>query len=200
MKSMSFSSAQVYDTPENVSKSCHNDLASMAGRPKLFVLDTHEPESAKRQLEVELRGLSKRSSVMQLYYSYQSVLGCQEAMWEELKDRIRNRKEELIEYGWEDDDDLDDLQGRRKFELLLERYRTWVAILSIYHDLTDVIIAEICKLAWPCGVHLRDWAGLCRGGRSRRQNCSRRSKRSKRYWRHEIMPQRRLHVGPCGCW
>jgi hypothetical protein len=44
-------------------------------------------------------------------------------MWEELMDRVRNRKEQLVEYGWEDDEDLEDLQGRKKFEKLIERYK-----------------------------------------------------------------------------
>jgi len=63
---------------------------------------------------------------MQLYRSYQSVLACQEAMWEELKDRIRNKKDELVAFGWEDDEELEELQSRKKFEKLIERYESYV--------------------------------------------------------------------------
>jgi hypothetical protein len=73
--------------------------------------------------EVQYSGFSQRSLAMHLYRGYQNVLACQEAMWEELNDRVRNRKEQLVEYGWEDDEDLEDLQGRKKFEKLIERYK-----------------------------------------------------------------------------
>jgi hypothetical protein len=72
----------------------------------------------------QLESLSERSLAMHLYRSYQTVLACQEAMWEELKDRIRNRKDELVPFGWDDDEDLEELQNRNKFERLVERYRT----------------------------------------------------------------------------
>ena len=69
--------------------------------------------------------LSDRSLAMQLYSSYQSVLACQEAMWEELKDRIRNRREELVHFGWDDDEELEELtECRKKFEKLIERYKS----------------------------------------------------------------------------
>jgi hypothetical protein len=95
------------------------------GPRKLYDLDASgvtDFETGK--LEEELRGLSERCLAMQLYYTYQGILGCQEAMWEELNDRMRNRKQELIEFGWEDDEDLQEFQGRKKFERLVERYRT----------------------------------------------------------------------------
>jgi len=68
---------------------------------------------------------------MHLYRSYQSVLACQEAMWEELKDRIRNRKHELLPFGWDDDEELEELQNRKKFERLVERYRRSVDATNI---------------------------------------------------------------------
>jgi hypothetical protein len=71
-----------------------------------------------------LESLSERSLAMHLYRSYQSVLACQEAMWEELDDRIRNRREELLPLGWSDDEELEELQNRKKFERLVERYQT----------------------------------------------------------------------------
>ena len=45
-------------------------------------------------------------------------------MWEELKDRIRNRKNELLSFGWDDDEDLEELESRKKFETLVDRYRS----------------------------------------------------------------------------
>jgi hypothetical protein len=71
----------------------------------------------------QLSALNERSLAMHLYRSYQNVLACQEAMWEELKYRIRNRKDELKRYGWDDDEELEELQSRKKFERLIERYR-----------------------------------------------------------------------------
>lgn len=72
----------------------------------------------------QLEGLSERSLAMHLYRSYQSILACQEAMWEELKDRIRNRKDELLPFGWDDDEELEELQSRKKFERLIDRYKS----------------------------------------------------------------------------
>ncbi|RDB29007.1 Demethylmenaquinone methyltransferase [Hypsizygus marmoreus] len=87
----------------------------------------------------QLQSLSERSLAMHLYRSYQSVLACQEAMWEELKDRIRNRKEELIPFGWDDDEELEELQSRKKFERLVERYRhDMQARVSIWCSLTGI--------------------------------------------------------------
>jgi hypothetical protein len=71
----------------------------------------------------KLDSLNERFLAMQLYHSYQSVLSCQEAMWEVLKDRIRNRREELLTYGWDDDEEIAELQSRKKFEKLVDRYR-----------------------------------------------------------------------------
>jgi hypothetical protein len=72
----------------------------------------------------QLARLNDRSLAMQLYRACRGVLACQEAMWEELKDRIRFRKEELLPFGWEDDEELEELQSRKKFEKLIERYRS----------------------------------------------------------------------------
>jgi len=72
----------------------------------------------------QILDLSQRSLAMHLYRNYQAVLACQEAMWEELKDRIRNKKDKLLLFGWEDDEELEELQSRKKFEKLIERYRS----------------------------------------------------------------------------
>lgn len=71
-----------------------------------------------------LESLSERSLAMHLHRSFQIVMASQEAMWEELKDRIRNRKDELLPFGWDDDEELEELQSRKKFEKLVERYQS----------------------------------------------------------------------------
>ncbi|KAF9535677.1 S-adenosyl-L-methionine-dependent methyltransferase [Crepidotus variabilis] len=90
-------------------------VASVKGVKNLPAISFH-----RQQVET----LSERSLAMQLYRSYQAVLACEEAMWEELKDRIRNRRDELIPFRWDDDEELEELQSRNKFEKLIERYRT----------------------------------------------------------------------------
>ena len=67
--------------------------------------------------------LNESTLAMQLYWSYQSVLACQESMWEELADRMRNRPSELKELGWESDPELNELESRAKFDVLIERYK-----------------------------------------------------------------------------
>lgn len=71
----------------------------------------------------QVNKLNDRSLAMHLYRTYQLVLACQEAMWEELKDRIRNKKHELLPFGWDDDEELEELQSRKKFEKLIERFQ-----------------------------------------------------------------------------
>ena len=83
-----------------------------------------------------LSSVTERSLAMHLYRSYQSVLGCEEAMWEELKDRVRNRKDELLPFGWDDDEDLEELESRKKFERLVDRYRSSVHLPCAVHTLT----------------------------------------------------------------
>lgn len=98
---------------------------------KRFMLDSPLTESDITSLPPgslfsieQLLDLSQRSLAMHLYRNFQAVLACQEAMWEELKDRIRNKKDELMSFGWDDDEELEELQSRKKFERLIERYRS----------------------------------------------------------------------------
>jgi hypothetical protein len=102
---------------------------SMTQPRELFILDksateydASAPPQALFPLE-RLASLSERSLAMHLYRSYQSVLACEEAMWEELKDRVRNRRNELLPFGW-DDEDFKELESRKKFETLVDRYRS----------------------------------------------------------------------------
>ncbi|KDR85476.1 hypothetical protein GALMADRAFT_234363 [Galerina marginata CBS 339.88] len=93
----------------------------------------------------QLNALNERSLAMHLYRSYQSVLACQEAMWEELKDRIRNKKDELLPFGWDDDEELEELQSRKKFERLIERYRSDMQVrVSLWCSLDG--------LGWPLPI------------------------------------------------
>lgn len=103
---------------------------SMTQPRELFILDKSATEydaGAPPQVLFpldRLASLSERSLAMHLYRSYQSVLACEEAMWEELKDRILNRKNELLSFGWDDDEELVELESRKKFERLVDRYRS----------------------------------------------------------------------------
>ncbi|KAI9570267.1 hypothetical protein HD554DRAFT_2085025 [Boletus coccyginus] len=86
--------------------------------------------------------LNESTLAMQLYWSYQSVLACQESMWEELVDRMRNRPGELNELGWESDPELNELESRAKFEVLIERYkRDMHARVSLW--------CSLAELGWP---------------------------------------------------
>ncbi|KAF9502371.1 S-adenosyl-L-methionine-dependent methyltransferase [Pleurotus eryngii] len=89
-----------------------------------------------------LAALNERSLAMHLYRGYQTVLACQEAMWDELIDRLRNKKEELKPYGWEDDEELEALQHRMRFERLIERYRSDMqARIALW--------CSLCGIGWP---------------------------------------------------
>lgn len=59
---------------------------------------------------------------LHLHRAYSTVLACQESMWEELMDRLRNREKQLRELGW-NDDDLEGHHNRQRFDKLIERYR-----------------------------------------------------------------------------
>jgi hypothetical protein len=125
------SSVSTYDSPDTGVSTSNgiNDPPKTPAPSKSFVLDMgdgEEPAVAPDRIPLrnQLSQLNERSLAMHLYRSYQLVLACQEVMWEELKDRIRNRKDELKPFGWDDDEELEELQNRKKFELLVDRYRT----------------------------------------------------------------------------
>lgn len=71
-----------------------------------------------------LAALDERSSAMHLLKSYRTILASQEALWDELKDRLRNRREELKPFGWDDEEAFEsEFQHRKKFEMLVSRYQ-----------------------------------------------------------------------------
>ena len=84
-----------------------------------------KPDPSTLRYRRRRASMSDRSLAMHLYKSYQLVIACREAMWEELRDRIRNRREELVEFGWDDDEELQELNNRQRFEKLIERYEMY---------------------------------------------------------------------------
>ncbi|KAF9270626.1 hypothetical protein L218DRAFT_889210 [Marasmius fiardii PR-910] len=131
-----------YIQPQDLSP---NESQPASTRPKLYYLDSSLVDNSANALppvlfqQEQLDNMSERSLAMHLYRSYNLVLACQEAIWEELKDRLRNRKDELKPYGWDDDEELEELQNRKKFERLIERYRKDMKQrISLWSSLSDM--------------------------------------------------------------
>jgi hypothetical protein len=81
--------------------------------------------------------ISRKNAFAHLWYAFRHVMACEEAMWEELENRLKRREEflkgkalddgGLRELGWDDDDELQELgekegSSRKKFDLLVRRY------------------------------------------------------------------------------
>ncbi|KAF5388526.1 hypothetical protein D9757_004671 [Collybiopsis confluens] len=117
---------------------------STLGPRELYMLETSGlADSTTPSVPLVARGrldsLNERSLAMHLFRSYSYVLGCQEALWEELKDRIRNRKQELEPFGWEDEEEFEEVQNRKKFEKLLKRYQSDMqSRISLWCSLEEV--------------------------------------------------------------
>lgn len=123
-----------------------SETAHVMKKP-LYIVDSSAAESTSMGVRPshslipldEIDKLSERSLAMQLYWSYQSVLACQESMYEELVDRTRNRTGELAEFGWNTDQDLSELESRTKFEILVDRYkRDMQARISLWCSLAEL--------------------------------------------------------------
>lgn len=69
--------------------------------------------------------LDEQVLFMQLYRAVGLVLATKEAMWEELKERLKREQGSLAAYGWQDEGFLEDV-SRRKFDALVERYKGYV--------------------------------------------------------------------------
>ena len=71
------------------------------------------------------KGINEETLMTHLHRMAMGVLACKESMWEVLKDRLRHEQyeQELRELGWEDEEGVEELQERKKFEKMLERYR-----------------------------------------------------------------------------
>jgi hypothetical protein len=71
----------------------------------------------------KLNRLGERTRAMNLYHSFIAVLGCREAMWEELRMLQRSRRHTLVEFGWESRV-LHDKEARSIFDELFERFKS----------------------------------------------------------------------------
>jgi hypothetical protein len=71
----------------------------------------------------KLSKLGERTRAMNLYHSFMVVLGCREAMWEELTMLQRSRRHALVELGWESRA-LQDKEARLIFDELFERFES----------------------------------------------------------------------------
>lgn len=105
--------------------------------------------------------LDERSLAMHLYVAYQGVLACKESMWEELQDRIRKRDPLLTQFGWDSDEELEPLEARSRFEILLERYARYVVYgICFFGEVMNQNIA-ICIQGCLFGALLSIWVGSC---------------------------------------
>ncbi|KAF8973505.1 S-adenosyl-L-methionine-dependent methyltransferase [Flammula alnicola] len=92
-----------------------------------FMLDSSLTESETDALPpgslfpmAQLSGLSERSLAMHLYRSHQA-------------------KRSILPFGWDDDEELEELQSRKKFEKLIERYRSDMqARVSLWCSLDNI--------------------------------------------------------------
>ncbi|KAI0308136.1 hypothetical protein B0F90DRAFT_1680486 [Multifurca ochricompacta] len=85
-----------------------------------------------------LSKLGERTRAMNLYHSFMVVLGCREAMWEELKMLQRSRRNVLIELGWESRL-LEDREARVRFDELFEHFESDMrARISMWYSMTEL--------------------------------------------------------------
>lgn len=90
----------------------------------LFYRVLGENVAAGDIFQEHLTQLSERSLAMQLWRAFLQVMGTQEAMWDELKDWLRNKSDQAKALGWDDDgEEPEGPEIRLKFEALLETYR-----------------------------------------------------------------------------
>ncbi len=84
-------------------------------------------ETALELFPMEIFGeFDEQLLFMQLYRAVGLVLATKEAMWDELKERLKRERGSLAEYGWRDEEFLEDV-SRRKFDALVERYKGYVS-------------------------------------------------------------------------
>jgi len=69
--------------------------------------------------------VSGETLMTHLHRMVMGVVACRESMWEVLKDRLRHKQyeKELRELGWEDEDGVEEMKERKRFERMLERYK-----------------------------------------------------------------------------
>ncbi|KAI0274995.1 hypothetical protein BC834DRAFT_965444 [Gloeopeniophorella convolvens] len=85
-----------------------------------------------------LAKLGERTRAMNLYRSFLNVLGCREAMWEELKNLHRSRRTALVELGWENKP-WDDKDARKRFDDLFGLFESDMhARVSMWYSMTEL--------------------------------------------------------------
>ncbi|KAI0304555.1 hypothetical protein BC826DRAFT_928543 [Russula brevipes] len=87
----------------------------------------------------KLGQLGERTRAMNLYHTFMAVLGCREAMWEELKLHQRSRRRKaLVDLGWENRH-IEDREARALFDELFERFESDMrARISIWYSMTEL--------------------------------------------------------------
>ncbi len=114
---------------ENTKSRQHHTPQSSVTRVASWVTSSETPTldnalHAQSIMPVEkLAELGERTRAMNLYRSFVTVLGCREAMWEELKVLQRSSRKALVDLGWESRL-LDDRETRARFDELLERFES----------------------------------------------------------------------------
>lgn len=157
----SHSSAQLSprEIDRNMSScSCPVDTNSfMPTGPSLHPLSTHA-RSAEGASLIDWHQVEPQVHSMQLYMSYLDVLACREALWEELNDRLLRSPHSLMALGWNADDDLDELQDRKKFDKLFDRYRLYVEIIELRRPLLTRPLVT-CGYGYHLMPPCPEWAG-----------------------------------------
>jgi len=86
------------------------------------ILDSTHPAQSIVPVEM-LDKLGDRTRAMNLYHTFMVILGCREAMWEELKLLQRSRRKALVDLGWENRL-IEDKEARVRFDELFERFES----------------------------------------------------------------------------
>ena len=114
---------------ENTKSHRHHASQSSVTRVASWVTSSETPTldnalHAQSIMPLEKLGeLGERTRAMNLHRSFVTVLGCREAMWEELKALQRSSRKVLVDLGWESRL-LDDREARARFDELFERFES----------------------------------------------------------------------------
>ncbi|KAI0045204.1 S-adenosyl-L-methionine-dependent methyltransferase [Auriscalpium vulgare] len=85
--------------------------------------------------------MGDRTRAMNLYHAFLGVLGCKEAMWEELKLLQRSKRAlvHLAEVGWDTSPTLEDTEARARFEEAFDRFQSDIyARISLWYSLSEL--------------------------------------------------------------
>jgi len=136
----SFSDREALKSPERRSRtppSSVTRVASWITSSETPILDS--VHLAQSIVPVEMLGkLGDRTRAMHLYHSFMVVLGCREAMWEELKLLQRSRRKVLVDLGWENRL-IEDKEARVRFDEYFERFESDMrARISLWYSMTEL--------------------------------------------------------------